>query len=118
MYNQVDDIDGAFRKYETDETSGEVLDRALDWRKGTDKDPVHTAKRVGYHPPFKGRIDLDRLECADGEVLYRLTIDGQALLYDDEDEFGGWMTYHELLCFIEGYKRLNDFEDFLDADDE
>jgi hypothetical protein len=114
MYKEQSDIDGVFRKYTTDQTSDQVQSRAFEWRKGNDTDVTHTAMRLGYHEPLKGRVHIDTLECADGKTLYRPTIDGAPLLYDDEDEYGGWMTYHQLLCFIEGYRRLSDVEHFVE----
>jgi hypothetical protein len=114
-----DDPTAKHRTMSTDLTADDVLDRSFESRKGTDTDVIHTAMRAGYHPPLKGRIGLDTLECADGTELYRLTIDGEPFLYDDEDEdTEGWMTYDGLLCFIEGYKRMNDPEYFAPTDDE
>lgn len=114
-----DEADTKYRTMSTDLSADEILDRSFEQRKGTDKDVLHTAMRTGYHDPLKGRIGLDTLECADGTELYRLTIDGEPFLYDDEDEdTEGWMTYDRLLCFIEGYKRMNDPEYFAPTDDE
>ena len=113
MTRRISDEDAPFGKYETDETCNEVQYRAFEWRKGTDHDIIHTAMRAGYHDPFKGRVKYDELKCSDGENLYRLTIDGKPLLYSDEEKFGGWMTYHQLLCWLEGYRRLSHFQDFL-----
>lgn len=106
MYQKVDDTNGEYRVYKTDQSAEEVLDRAFKWRKDTDNDATHTAQRLGYRGPLKGRVNIDTLQCSDGVELYRLTIDGEPLLLDDEEDFGGWMTYHQLLCFIEGYHRL------------
>ena len=113
MYEQTSK--SPFRKYTTDQTSDEVLNRAFEWRKGSE-DVSHTVMRFQYHEPFKGRVHYDTLTCADGEELYRITIDGQPLLWEDEEEFGGWMTYPQLLCWFEGYRRLSEFEDFLRKD--
>lgn len=112
MYKKQTDRKG-FPHYETEQTSDQVLDRAFDWRKGTDTDVSHTFMRFGYHDPFKGRVEYEVLECADGPKLYRMTIDGISLLHPDEEKFRGWMTYDQLLCWIEGYNRLSTFEDFL-----
>jgi len=79
--------------YETEETSDQVLNRAFEWRKGSDGDVGHTAMRLGYQDPLKGRVHYDTLTCADGTKLYRITVDDTPLLYSDEEDYGGWMTY-------------------------
>src|SRR5690606_33569645 len=49
-----------FRKYTTDQTSDEVLNRAFEWRKGSE-DVSHTVMRFQYHAPFKGPVYYDTL---------------------------------------------------------
>ena len=113
MYKQVSDT-----MFETDETSDQVLTRAFSWRKGSDMGVTHTVQRLGYHDPLKGRVHHNSLTCADGEKLYRLTVDDAPLLLSDEEEYGGWMTYHQLLCVKEGYERLTNLHLFVEQPDE
>ena len=110
MYDPVPDSDW---EYETDHSCEEVLDENFKSRKGTDKDVFHTAMRAGYDEPLKGRVQLEVLHCNDGGELYRLTVDEEPLLHSDEEETGGWMTYDQLLCFVEGYRRLSDADNFV-----
>ena len=118
MYERKTDAPSSFGRFETDQTAEQVLNRAFEWRKGSDTDTSHTFMRFGYHDPFKGRVEYQTLECADGTKLYRMTIDGSPLLHPDEEKFGGWMTYDQTLCWIEGYNRLSTFEDFLPGEDQ